>query len=136
LGEIHGVYEALAESLTYCLNKYGARLPAYILMPSHLHLLLVVRGADLSDFVRDFKKYTAQKALSERGVTAVPVWQTGFDRQVVYSEAVFRTKLEYIHRNPVKAGLVSTPELWPWSSAGDYLTDGPGPVPIWRDWGF
>ena len=46
-----------------------------------------------------------------------------FDNVLVYSPKAFRTKLEYIHNNPVKAGLVGKPEDWKYSSARNYLLD-------------
>ncbi|MEW5995008.1 MAG: transposase [Candidatus Zixiibacteriota bacterium] len=134
LGDIDGVYAALANSLRYCLEKYSARLPGYVLMPSHIHLLLVLDGDKLGGFMRDFKKYTAQKALKDCSVQSDRVWRHRYDRVAVYSENIFRQKLEYIHNNPVEAGLVDIPEQWPWSSAHAYITGGSGPLPVWREW--
>jgi len=39
-------------------------------------------------------------------------------------------KLRYMHRNPVQRGLVTSPELWRWSSFRDYLLGEPGPVRV------
>ncbi|NMC44560.1 MAG: hypothetical protein GYA46_11630, partial [candidate division Zixibacteria bacterium] len=62
-GNRPGVYETLADSLIFYLEKYGSRLPAYIFMPTHIHLLLLLDGKQLGNFVRDFKKYLAQEPL-------------------------------------------------------------------------
>jgi REP element-mobilizing transposase RayT len=62
LGNIPGMYEALAKSLAFCLDKYGALVLAYVFMPSHIHLILNIDGHHLGSFMRDFKKYIAQKA--------------------------------------------------------------------------
>ena len=133
-GEHPGVYDVLARSLTHCLNKYRPLLPAYVLMPSHLHLLIAIEGDRLGDYIRDFKKYTAQKGLRELGINEESTWQQRYDRVAVYSETVFRQKLEYIHNNPIRAGMVAQAHEWPWSSAGTYVSDEPGPIPVWREW--
>jgi len=136
LGETEGVYEALADSLRFYLHKYHAQLPGYVFMPSHIHLLLFVKGNSLAGFMRDFKKYVAQKGVSNCGVRVSQLWAPRYDRVVVYSETVFHRKLEYIHRNPVTAGLVLAPEEWQWSSAGAYLQSEIGCIPVWKDWLF
>jgi hypothetical protein len=56
------------------------------------------------------------------------VWQARFYDFVVYTRKKREEKLHYIHQNPVRRGLVLTPEQWPWSSARDYLRDEAGPV--------
>jgi len=105
-------------------------------MPSHTHLLLIIDGERLAGFMRDFKKFVSQKGIRNCGVVDSRVWQYRYDRVVVHSEEIFRQKLEYIHRNPVKAGLCKMDEDWPWSSASAYLSDKSSPVPVWKDWLF
>ncbi|SRR6266481_1941749 len=48
----------------------------------------------------------------------------------IYSERKYTEKLRYIHRNPVKRGLVASPELWQWSSFRYYLLGEDGPVRV------
>ncbi len=134
LGEIEGVYAALANSLKFCLEKYKALLPAYVLMPSHIHLLIVINGKKLADFMRDFKKFVSQKGLKECGINDTRIWIPGYDRVVIYTEKAFRQKLEYIHNNPVKSGLVEVAGEWFWSSAGSYTSDKPRALPVWKNW--
>jgi putative transposase len=135
-GDVPGVYEALCDSLSFYIDRYGTKLPGFVLMPTHIHLLLVITGQYLGCFMRDYKKYVAQVSIRDCSVTDSPVWQPRYDRVAIYSEAVFRQKLDYIHRNPVKAGLVTGAHEWKWSSAGAYLGDREPPVPIWTDWRF
>ena len=134
LGEIEGVYSTLASSLKFCLEKYDALLPAYVLMPSHVHLLIVLDGSRLGDFMRDFKKFVSQKALKECCINGPHIWMPRYDRFVLYSKNVFRQKLEYIHNNPVKSGLVAIAEDWIWSSARSYYSDDPDLLPVWKEW--
>jgi putative transposase len=133
-GEIAGVYSALASSLVFSCRKYGAALVGYVFMPSHIHLVLCIDGGKLKDFMRDFKKFTAQKALRDCGIRSDKVWQDRYDRQVITTEDILRTKLRYIHGNPWRAGLVDRATAWYWSSAADYSTEHKGPLPVMKDW--
>jgi putative transposase len=131
---IQGVYEALAESLIFYSRMYNATIAGYVLMPSHLHLLLFIEGDLLGHFMRDFKKFIAQKAVSDLGFKPSTLWTPRYDRVVISSEEVLRTKLSYIHNNPVKAALVHRTQDWRWSSAADYVEDRQGPVTVWKGW--
>jgi REP-associated tyrosine transposase len=133
-GKRPGVYESLSSNLQFYVNKYEAKLPGYVLMPTHLHLLIAIKGSKLSDFMRDYKKYIAQRAFPEIGINDKLIWMPRFDRVAINTEAVFRTKLEYIHHNPVKAGLVDSVEDWRWSSASAYYSSKLSDVPIWTGW--
>jgi putative transposase len=133
LGDLPGLYEDLVESLGFCLDKYAARLAAYALMPSHVHLVVLINGTQLSGMMRDFKKYTGQKIAADLGIKG-GIWMPRYDRVAIWNEEMMRTKLEYVHQNPVKAGLAAEATNWRWSSALDYLTENEGPLPIWKDW--
>lgn len=135
-GKIKGMHEGISKSLAFNLSKYSARMIAFVLMPSHLHMILAIDGSQLSNFMRDFKKFVAQKTAKECGISAEKIWVRGYDSVALFSEKVFRQKLEYIHYNPVKAGLVETAEDWEWSSAGAYLLERDGLIPVWKDWSW
>ncbi len=49
------------------------------------------------------------------------VWQEGYHPELIESDGMLRQKMEYIHNNPVKRGLVAAPEHWLYSSARNYL---------------
>ena len=51
------------------------------------------------------------------------VWQTGFHPIYIVSDKFFWEKLDYIHYNPVRKGLVRRPEQWQYSSARNYILD-------------
>jgi putative transposase len=133
-GEIEGVYEILEENLIFYSNKYKAKISGYVLMPSHLHMLLFINGDKLSRFMRDFKKFTAQKSLTKCAINSHNVWMSRYDRLAIVTEEIFRIKLNYIHYNPVRAGLVTKPEDWRWSSAASYFTDNESGISIWKEW--
>ncbi|MCB2198679.1 hypothetical protein KQI63_04695 [bacterium] len=83
--------------------------------------------------MRDWKKITTTDILAPRFGSG-PQWEQRYDRVAIWTMDVFQTKLDYIHNNPVKAGLADVPEGWYWSSAADYVNDREGPVPVWKEW--
>jgi putative transposase len=135
-GDIPGVYETIGDSLRFYMDKYNVLLPGYVFMPTHIHFLIVIDGKNLSAFMRDFKKYLAQHGLNIGEPRIASLWEVGYDRQAIESERVFRTKLDYIHNNPVRAELCNRAESWSWSSASAYLTDKIEPIPVWENWQF
>ena len=134
LGDIDGFYSALSDNLLFYLNKYKAMLAGYVFMPDHLHLIIFIGGSKLAGFMRDFKKYTSQKIVKRFDVKESTIWFPRYDRLAIYSEDVMKTKLMYIHNNPVKKDLVEDTVDWEWSSARDYLTDKIGRLPVFKDW--
>jgi REP element-mobilizing transposase RayT len=99
------------------------RLPAWVVMPNHVHALIVPMGEHvLGEIVGSWKQYVARRVGAVRGAgTAATasgsLWQReSFDRWVRDEVERART-VAYIERNPVKAGLCARPEAWRWSSA-------------------
>lgn len=62
-------------------------------------------------------------------------WQARFYDFNIWTTKKRMEKLRYMHRNPVKRGLVESPEQWRWSSYRFYLLGEPGPVQISVGWG-
>ncbi len=86
-------------------------------MPNHVHVLFsVLPGAPLGDTVGSWKRYTARHANQQLGRTG-PFWQTEYWDRFIRNEGHFNATIEYIDQNPVKAGLVNDPSLWPYGSA-------------------
>lgn len=86
-------------------------------MPNHVHLLARFdQGQTLSSALHSVKSFTAHK-LKELHPQVDPIWQReSFDRYI-RSESHYRNTRNYIHKNPVKAGLVADPSQYPFSSA-------------------
>ena len=92
------------------------RLLAWVVMPNHVHLLVEIWQTPQSKLVKDWKGYTGRRVnrvLGRRG----QLWQDDYWDRYVRDEAHYRKVRRYIEMNPVKAGLVKTPERWPFSSA-------------------
>jgi len=91
-------------------------LLAYVLMPNHIHLIVYSekRGPGISSFMHSLKG-RIREDLQGKG----KFWQDRFDDVGITTEKQLKIKLDYIHFNPVKAGLVRTPEDWMFSSYGE-----------------
>ena len=109
-------------------------------MPEHFHLLIKCKPADsISSILQELKRQTAFRVLkgpqendqypwcrqmlvrltlptTVHDESSYRVWQRRFYPFNVYSERKRLEKLNYMHGNPVKRGLVSSPDQWPWSS--------------------
>jgi len=100
-------------------------LHAYVVMPNHVHALLDP-CVPLAKITGAIKGVAARDANAALGRTGKPFWQDeSFDHWIRNPEEFARVR-DYIEWNPVKAGLVSSPEDWKWSSAGSpYFRRGP-----------
>jgi putative transposase len=130
----------LQESLRYC----EVSLIGYVLMPHHLHLLLGFYDIGLlSRFMQSFKILSSKKIKeSLQGRRRIfpkdnfHLWKPRFDDLIIVSEEQFRIKLDYIHNNPVKAGIVSEITDYPYSSARDWNKGETGMISIDKDFGW
>jgi putative transposase len=103
-------------------NKY--LLHEFVVMPNHFHLLItpeseitLERGLQL---IKGGFSFRAKKELEFSG----EIWQTSFHDRRVRDESAYIGFRDYIHQNPVQAGLVTSPELYEYSSAsGEYPLD-------------
>jgi REP element-mobilizing transposase RayT len=93
------------------------RLIAWVIMPNHVHVLVeMFEGYSLDKIVHSWKSYSAKEANRILGRTGRFWFREYFDRYI-RDERHFANAVRYIHHNPVNAGLVDTPEDWPFSSA-------------------
>ena len=113
-------------------QKYELCVYGYVVMPEHVHLLVSEPKNDtLAGAVKSLKQGVA-RTLALRAPE--PFWMERYYDFNVWSESRFVQKLRYIHRNPVKRGLVERPEDWEWSSFRHYLTGEVGPVEVESQW--
>ena len=109
-------------------RAYGFAVIGYVVMPEHVHLLLSEpEEAMLSRALQALKQSVARTlALRARQ----PFWQARYYDFNVWSGRKRIEKLRYIHRNPVRRGLVQDPGEWQWSSYLHYATGVEGVVEI------
>lgn len=130
------------DSLKYCQQHKGFELFAYVIMSNHIHLLAQNETRDLSDIIRDFKNHTSKKFLEVvndniesrsdwmklvfeyhgkyKNKQTNQVWTHENHAEQIYSQKFIEQKVDYIHNNPVRAGIVSRPEDYIYSSASNY----------------
>jgi len=129
----------LIEAIQSARQKHRFDLWGWVMMPEHVHLLIWPREPDyrIRSILADIKRPVGQEAIPwleanhpeflarltihHRNRTYRRFWQAGpgQDRNVFDPNAAYQI-LEYIHKNPVRRGLVGLPEQWPWSSAADW----------------
>ena len=142
----------VTDSLPFCHRQKHLRVNAFVVMPTHLHRIVFdadfdskrllptladfrkFTGRQLSDYCRDhlpgcFPKTLREQATADRKRR---FWQPSRHPEAIQSEAFWQQKMEYIHRNPCRSGLVCAAEHWRFSSAAWYLSEGKQPceVPI------
>ncbi len=109
--------------------RYEFYVIGYVVMPEHVHMLVSEpRKALLAKAIQALKLSVSVQS-RER-----PFWQPRYYDFNVHSEEKPGEKLAYMHRNPVKRGLVEKPEDWPWSSYRHYATGKQGAVEIESFW--
>jgi REP element-mobilizing transposase RayT len=141
----------LLGELRFYSQKYGLSLIGYVIMPDHVHMLLwwekdekpdltvskivqVIKGTtarrcvDLSksrgwEHLLQATQKDAAVSKSHKRNLKYRLWQAGFYDFNVHSEEKLLEKLNYVHNNPVKAGLVSSPCDYKWSSYKKYFKE-------------
>ena len=135
------------------MQQKGLWLHGYVIMSNHVHAIISASGENkLSDIIRDFKKFTCKKLLEIIQTSAesrrlwmihqfayygsrhakqqdFQIWTNDNHPEAIYTIGFMLTKLNYIHQNPVRAGLVAEPEHYLYSSASNYL-NGTGLVDV------
>jgi len=104
--------------VVYSYRKEGRyALHEFVAMPDHFHLLISVpprmRLEKAVQLIKGGFSYRAAKDLGFHG----EVWQRGFSDEYVAEAEAYEAHQQYVHRNPVEAGLVREPEEYPYSSA-------------------
>lgn len=137
--------DIILDSFRFCRQNKGLLVGAYVIMTNHVHTIWTAKHENISDIVRDFKSYTS-KRISETmqgniesrrewldymfKYFAKPssrhqmfkIWTGDNHPEHIYSMHFLMTKLNYIHMNPVRAGIVELPEHYIYSSASNYAS--------------
>ncbi len=131
------VKDIIISSLRFLVRANRISLYGFVIMSNHLHLIWRIKVPhELKNVQRDFLKYTAQQIksyLKQHDVALLDkckvnhhdrkymIWKTDSLSVDLYSQKVYDQKLDYIHDNPVKAGLCHQPEAYKYSSAEHYI---------------
>jgi putative transposase len=109
------VAQIVQDSILYGASLGHYVIHAWVIMSNHVHLL-VTPHACVSRAMGSLKATTARRANLLLGRTGHAFWQDESYDRIVRSEDEFRRVQRYIENNPVKAGLVTSPEAYVWSS--------------------
>ena len=136
--------DIVIDSLDYCIEQKGLQLYAYVIMTNHLHMIVRSSTGSLSDTIRDFKRFTSNKIMSEvesniqesrkEWIEMVFRYHAKYNKRVndkqfwthenhaveLTDNEMIDSKLDYIHSNPVRAGWVENAEDYLYCSARNY----------------
>jgi REP element-mobilizing transposase RayT len=107
----------LRDILDACRRRYQFLVLAYVIMPDHLHAVIVPREGDTISQVMRYVKGAFARAYNARHGTRGSVWQPRFHDVMIRREAEVGDRIEYIEHKPRMAGLVANPEDYEFSSA-------------------
>lgn len=134
--------DILIDNIRFYRQKYHFKIYAYVIMPTHFHWIVEVdpTRAILSTVMREVKKYSAwdimdylkaggysdylrtfSRAAYKTKDQRRKFWSKRFDDAYIRNDKMLESRVNYIHQNPVKAGLVTRPEDYKYSSARNYL---------------
>jgi len=140
----------LTDSLNFCHENKGLRTNAYVIMPTHMHAIFFHKDFDprrLTRSLADFRKFTGRslsdfcaqqmpRCFTETLRRAAPAdrerrfWQPSRHPEAIQSESFWQVKLDYLHANPCRRGLVRRADHWRFSSAAWYVSDGQEPCEV------
>jgi putative transposase len=136
--------DIVVDSWKFCQKNKGLEIYAWVIMTSHVHLIIGSNNKKLEDIVRDTKKHTSEqlkKVIQDYGGESRKEWLLWMMKRAgqkngnnsnwqlwqqhnkpieLLNSEMFYQKMEYIHRNPVEAGFVEKEQDWLYSSAGDF----------------
>ena len=147
--------DIIVDSLKHCIERKGMILNAWIIMSNHVHLIMRARqGHVIGHILRDLKKFTSRQIFA--AIKSNPresrkdwmiwmferagkknssnenfqFWQHGNHPVELGTPGMLRERFDYLHENPVKAGIVFEPQDYVYSSAIDYYTNKNGLIKI------
>ncbi|MFD0931579.1 transposase [Psychroflexus salinarum] len=137
--------DIVLDSLSFCQKHKGMEIAAWCLMTNHVHLIFrSIGGLHPANLLGDFKRFTSKAivkciashpkenrkefllgqfkkaAQKASNVNDYQFWRHDNQPIELWSNKVIAQKINYVHQNPVKAGLVLRPENYKYSSAKDY----------------
>ncbi len=147
--------DIIVESLQFCIDNKGMNLHAWVIMSNHVHLILSAKKEHLiSNILRDLKKFTSKQIYhavknnpqeSRKGWLLYmfdragkrngnnknfQVWQQDNHPIELSTPVMLKVRLDYLHENPVSAGIVFEPQEYVYSSGIDYYTTRKGRIGI------
>ncbi len=134
-------FHIIISALNFSVVHKNLRVYAWVILNNHFHI--ICKSPQLSRTIQSIKRHTARKIIQQlqadnqhellfllsklkkkyKTTSTYQVWQEGFHPQIILNQKTLLQKINYIHLNPVKMGLVEKPEQWQFSSARYYLSN-------------
>jgi len=113
-------FGCLARVVSECRQGHGFLLTAWVLLPDHWHAIFFPRfPLTIARVMQSIKVSSTHRINASRKESAV-LWQPRFFDRALRTVKEYWEKVEYIHQNPVRAGLAKRADDWLWSSAREY----------------
>ena len=112
-------HEILRDEWKSALKLHGWKIGHYVVMPDHVHFFATAtdKAKTLSGFLNKWKEWTCKKILRMIPTLKLEsnhLWQKEFFDYVIRSHEKYYEKCMYIYNNPVRAGLITENEEWPY----------------------
>jgi REP element-mobilizing transposase RayT len=114
---------AFLEEMQALRRNHESRLISFVVMPEHFHLIVNPRDGDIQSWIGDLKGLSAKRlvdanplGLFKKNEEENQVWQESFRTLRLWSGWMIWQKINYIHNNPLRAGLVDSAGDYRWSS--------------------
>ncbi len=149
----------LVDSIKHCQKNQGLQVHAWVIMTNHSHMIVSCSGDnDIAMVIKNIKSFTALKIIDainnsdneSRKEWLIPIFEKygsinkrnqKYQFWITENHPIlldpytnmYEERLKYLHENPVRAGFVSSPQEWLYSSAIDYYTEkGKGLIEVYR----
>ena len=148
--------DIFVNSLQFCIKYKGLNLHAWVVMTNHVHLIVSMKTGNISDFARDIKKFTCVRIIDamvnnkkesrkdwmenmfdysgkmNKDNDNYQLWKKYYHPIELGTHKRMQIALNYLHQNPVKAGIVWEPWHYKYSSGIDYYTNEKGMLDLVR----
>lgn len=98
------------------------KLFGYVIMPDHFHTILLPLRGTIFDILRNIKAYSGNVVRNRLGIGS-DIWQDSFYDHKILNKKELITKLNYLHNNPLRGGLVQDLRCYPYSSYINFYTE-------------
>ena len=140
----------ITDSFNFCIDQKCLRVNAYVIMPTHLHAIVFdgeFNSERLKRTLDDMRKFTGRQLLNYSAKYLPKTFTEEFHKHAgkdrerrfwqptqhpigIFSEGFWKQKMDYLHHNPCRKGLVISPEDWRFSSALYWATREPCDVQL------
>ncbi len=117
-------FDLIWDSVESANKSNPFELISWVALPDHFHLIIDPKENDLSGLMKRIKLSFSAKYRKKIGENTGRVWQNRFWDHIIRDENDLNRHIDYIHYNPVKHGIVSSPKEWKYSSIHKFIEEG------------